>query len=58
MTTTTLKPGDTVRVKSGGPLMTIKSLDGKDVICTWFEKDKKKESRFDPVTLEADDGLL
>ena len=51
-----LKAGETVRVKSGGPVMTIKVIEGDEAICTWFDGTKKKESRFRLVTLERDDG--
>ena len=50
------KAGDTVRLKSGGPLMTVKSVDGAYVITVWFEGTKHKEGRFPPATLEPDDG--
>jgi uncharacterized protein YodC (DUF2158 family) len=56
MATETFKPGDAVRLKSGGPLMTVKSLQGNDVICVWFEGEMKKESEFLAATLERDDG--
>ncbi len=51
----TLKVGDTVRLKSGGPIMTIDALDAHEqVICTWFEGKgaKKKQDRFPIATLE------
>jgi uncharacterized protein YodC (DUF2158 family) len=49
--------GDTVRVKSSGPDMTV-SKTGKDfyeqemVWCVWFEKTKKMEDTFPPEVLE------
>ena len=43
---TRFKVGDTVRLKSGGPLMTVSSLttdfDGHPVVkTTWFDKNDK-----------------
>jgi uncharacterized protein YodC (DUF2158 family) len=33
-------PGDTVQLKSGGPLMTIvKVEDGKRITCMWYAQD-------------------
>lgn len=51
------KVGDTVRLKSGGPLMTIEffSEDG-DAFCVWFSKDEDKRNGFPPQTLKSDDG--
>ena len=51
-----IKVGDTVTVKSGGPLMTVKSLRGNYAICVWFVGKTKKESKFALVTLKKDDG--
>jgi uncharacterized protein YodC (DUF2158 family) len=49
----TLSVGDTVRLKSGGPLMTVDDLDvDEQVICTWFEGTTKKNGRFRIATLE------
>ena len=30
--------GDTVRLKSGGPLMTVASIAGHNCTCTWFNE--------------------
>ena len=35
MTATPISAGDTVRHKSGGPDMTITSLDGQQALCVW-----------------------
>ncbi len=46
-------PGDTVQLKSGGPMMTVKALDvDNEVICTWIDKAGKREGRFAAVTLQ------
>jgi uncharacterized protein YodC (DUF2158 family) len=50
------KAGDTVKLKSGGPLMTVKAIEGGYAITVWFEGTKHKEGRFLLVTLELDDG--
>ena len=37
-----LKSGDTVRLKSGGPVMTVKNLNNfHNWVCTYFDKDGK-----------------
>ena len=49
--------GDTVRLKSGGPLMTIESEINGRFWCSWFDEKKQfKKETFPPETLEADDG--
>jgi len=58
-----LQEGDTVRLKSGGPLMTIQALyksDGQDwAEVVWFD-DKKKQctERYRVIVLEQDDGNM
>ena len=50
-----LKKGDVVKLKSGGPLMTISNIGEQygepKVWCVWFEKTKKFEDTFDPEVL-------
>lgn len=55
-------PGDVVRLKSGGPLMSVErvgkeSLTGEDTVwCTWFESSGHEQilqrGTFAPVVLE------
>ncbi len=47
-----LKVGDTVRLKSGGPCMTVRSVDGKDVICNWFAGERLEQEVFIQEALE------
>lgn len=52
------KPTDIVRVRSGGPKMTVTEvgktyMTGQDAVkCTWFENGKKHEDVFHPASLE------
>ena len=51
--------GDTVSLKSGGPWMTVDSVQtGKPhlVFCVWFEGTERKTGSFRPDSLVADDG--
>jgi uncharacterized protein YodC (DUF2158 family) len=56
---TALKPGDLVVLKSGGPVMTVDSVntdvfdDDKitGVLCAWFVGNKLERARFDPGAL-------
>jgi uncharacterized protein YodC (DUF2158 family) len=49
-----IKPGDVVRLKSGGPLMTVSHIDPPDEYgpaqarCSWFD-DKKECSGIFPM---------
>jgi uncharacterized protein YodC (DUF2158 family) len=45
------KVGDVVQLKSGGPQMTVKFLDGDDVICMWFDGKRTLDERFPAETL-------
>jgi uncharacterized protein YodC (DUF2158 family) len=49
------KPGDLVKLKSGGPQMTVEKIGHVNreeaVFCTWFEKTELKRSQFAPAAL-------
>jgi uncharacterized protein YodC (DUF2158 family) len=40
----TFEVGDTVQLKSGGPVMTITEIEGTQVWCTWFTPEGKLET--------------
>lgn len=45
--------GNVVRLKSGGPTMTVKGETSGALACTWFNKDGgKHETSFHPAQLE------
>jgi len=48
-----LNVGDVVRLKTGGPEMTVEAVDAKspDVICTWHADEVHQHSRFKSLTL-------
>ena len=57
--TESIQPGSTVRLKSGGPLMTVTSIrqgdDGQIVWCAWFdEKDQEFKGKFPMAALKLD----
>ena len=42
-----LKVGDVVRLKSGGPKMTVEDIrEGGDIYCCWFDDNAKKGDIF------------
>jgi uncharacterized protein YodC (DUF2158 family) len=50
------KPGDVVSLKSGGPRMTIATVDGQSTTCEWFADDQQPASRsFALTSLKLDD---
>ena len=47
-----LNVGDVVRLKSGGPAMTVEAIDGPAVRVVWFdEKQQAHRESFPPETL-------
>ena len=62
-TTPLLHRGDLVRLRSGGPVLTVKSISDNWVICTWFDDYGELLSAgfpiamvTGPVTLSSDDA--
>ncbi|GGH21584.1 Uncharacterized small protein [Cribrihabitans marinus] len=48
-----IKPGDVVRLKSGGPAMVVESVISGDVVnCVWFSEGRKLQTSFVCQTLE------
>jgi uncharacterized protein YodC (DUF2158 family) len=46
------KVGDKVKLKSGGPVMTVESISNGNVTCVWFAGSDAKYQAFPPATLE------
>jgi uncharacterized protein YodC (DUF2158 family) len=40
-----IKPGDIVSLRSGGPRMTIATIEGQSAFCEWFTDDQQPQSR-------------
>jgi uncharacterized protein YodC (DUF2158 family) len=51
------KPGDTVRLNSGGPVMTVTAVEGDWVVCDWFDGSTKREHKFVTAALTADNSF-
>jgi uncharacterized protein YodC (DUF2158 family) len=57
-----MQTGEKVRLKSGGPLMTVDSIEqinGRTVVhCTWFDHDhNEKRGSYPEGMLVKDDGV-
>jgi len=46
------KIGDVVQLKSGGPLMTINSVEESEYYCQWFVDNKMNDGSFHRDSLE------
>lgn len=46
-------PGDEVRLKSGGPIMTIASVEDGKALCMWFDGTKQFEKEYPFAVLIA-----
>jgi uncharacterized protein YodC (DUF2158 family) len=49
--------GTTVKLKSGGPTMTIQAIADDSVTCVWFDKGKLRKSKFLADMLEDSDRV-
>ena len=55
------KVGDTVRLKSGGSLMTVESFNDeaqKFVVCVWFEEKKAQREVFNEAVLNHSKNVV
>lgn len=44
--------GDVLRLKSGGPKMTVRDMDGADAVaCTWFDRNGKLHKDSFPLSM-------
>lgn len=51
--------GDTVQLKSGGPVMTVVSVNENNMCrCSWFKDEEVKESAFPADALEKYDDSV
>ena len=50
--------GDVVRLKTGGPDMTVEAADKKrsDVVCSWLAENVRQHARFKSLTLRKVDS--
>lgn len=46
-----MQPGDVVRLKSGGPQMTVTRVTGTEVDCIWFFEYKPQSYTFNSAVL-------
>ncbi len=53
MATERFKKGDLVRLRSGGPTMTVNRYDGKDWDCAWFVDNTFGHATFSEAALVA-----
>jgi uncharacterized protein YodC (DUF2158 family) len=55
-----MQPGKTVRLKSGGPLMTVESVEtvsGKAIVhCVWFDNEHNERRASYPETALVEDA--
>ncbi len=51
-------PGDIVQLNSGGPAMTINSIDDDNgrLLCLWFDDAGRHEAQFPPETVHPLDA--
>jgi uncharacterized protein YodC (DUF2158 family) len=52
-----LTRGTVVKLKSDGPKMTVKAIDGETIRCSWFDGKRLREAEFFDDMLEEDTDL-
>lgn len=48
-----LEKGMVVRLKSGGPLMTVRVVSGSQAYCEWFTELDRRQGTFEIASLEV-----
>jgi uncharacterized protein YodC (DUF2158 family) len=49
--------GDIVKLKSGGPIMTVEKVRGDTVTCVWFDGKRAHDRKFLAAMLEPDGSI-
>jgi uncharacterized protein YodC (DUF2158 family) len=50
------KNGDRVKLKSGGPTMTVANASGEAIECSWFVEGHFQQGSFTPESLKSFQG--
>jgi uncharacterized protein YodC (DUF2158 family) len=50
-------PGDNVKLKAGGPIMTVEKVRGDMVTCVWFDAKKVRSRKFLAAMLVGPDEV-
>jgi uncharacterized protein YodC (DUF2158 family) len=50
--------GDNVVLKSGGPMMTVRAVEGGKVICIRVDDEKNVEEPFEPTALVLEEEAI